>query len=181
MKLRRVTTKTSATVMAVVGALSFAASGCGGSGRGTCGIAPCGGDVVGNWTGSSVCFDRATLSMDILTAVKRTGTCPEVSLGAASLTPTGALALAADMTFTGDLAVNAIVDIDYPAACLGGATCDTLAETLQTTVGTNGVTAISCVGIGSCTCTTLQTIDIVNATGTWATSGTQLTFAGAPG
>ena len=49
------------------------------------------------------------------------------------------------------------------------------------TVGTNGITSITCAGTGSCVCTTALTIDIVNATGTWATSGTMLTFAGAPG
>ena len=52
---------------------------------------------------------------------------------------------------------------------------------MQSNVGRNGVTSVTCTGTDSCTCTTAQTIPIINATGTWATSGTTLTFAGAPG
>src|SRR5262249_29456484 len=82
-------------------ALSFAAAGCdagGGISPGTCGVAPCGGDVVGNWTGSSVCIDPATLSADILARLK--GACPDVSLGATSVMSSGTLAMGADMSFT---------------------------------------------------------------------------------
>ena len=162
-------------------ALSIAAAGCDGGGNGgaTCGVAPCGGDVVGNWTGSSACVDPATLTVDILTPLK--GACPDITLGAVDMTSTGTLAMGADMSFTGALAVMSTIDTHYPADCLGGKTCDYLAGTLQATVGINGVTSLTCAGSGSCTCTTMQTIPIVNATGTWATSGTQLTFAGAPG
>lgn len=162
-------------------ALSFAAAGCDGGGNGspTCGVAPCGGDVVGNWTGSSACVDPATLTMDILAPLK--GACPQVSVAHVSLTSTGTLDMGADMSFTGSLAVTSMSDINYPAACIGGSTCDKLAATLQAIVGTNGITAITCSGAVSCICTMEQTIPIVNATGTWATSGTQLTFAGAPG
>jgi hypothetical protein len=164
--------------------MSFVVTGCDGAdtariNAGTCGVAPCAGDVVGTWTASSVCIDPAPFEADILGRVK--ASCPTVSLGDVSITPEGTLALAADKSFTGSLVVNADVDVNYPAECLAGATCDEVAATLRTTVGTNGITSITCVGTGSCTCTTTQTIDIVKATGTWATSGTQLTFAGAPG
>jgi hypothetical protein len=160
-------------------ALSFASAGCGDGGGGTCGVAPCGGDVVGNWTASSACVDPAILTMDIMFGLR--DTCPTAFVGAASLTPRGTLALAADMTFTGALDVDATVDVIFPPACVGDATCAQWAEPMQTLVGRNGVTAVSCAGTGSCTCTTLQTIEIINATGTWATSGTLLTFAEAPG
>jgi hypothetical protein len=162
-------------------ALSFLAAGCGGGGIsvGTCGVAPCGGDVVGDWTASSTCLDRATFVMDILRAVK--GSCPTVQLGMVELTPTGTLALAADMSFTGSLVVNAAIDLIYPPECLADGTCADVTQAQQTTVGRNGVTSVNCVGTTSCTCTTMQTIDIIKASGTWATSGTTLTFAGAPG
>ncbi|HMF41406.1 MAG TPA: hypothetical protein VKQ32_11960 [Polyangia bacterium] len=172
---------TSLTSALAGAALSFAAAGCDGGGGpgGACGPAPCGGNVVGNWTGTSACVDPAVLSVDILTQLK--GACPEVSLGAVSMTSTGTLAMGADMSFTGSLAVDSMIDVNYPAACLGGKTCDDLARTLQTIVGTQGITAITCAGSGSCVCTMVQKIPIVNASGTWATAGMQLTFAGAPG
>jgi hypothetical protein len=173
--------KSSASAAVVV---SFLATGCGGGAGsninvGTCGVAPCGGDVVGDWAASSVCIDPTPFSMDILRRVK--STCPDLSLGTVTITPSGTLSLAADRSFTGSLVVNAAVALIYPATCVAGASCDDLTATLRTTVGTNGITGVSCVGTDSCTCTTTQAIDIVNATGTWATSGTQLTFAGAPG
>jgi hypothetical protein len=163
--------------------LSVLALGCGGDGSsinpGTCGVAPCGGDVVGDWAASSVCIDPTPFSMDILRRAK--AKCPDLSLGAVTITPSGTLSLGADKSFTGSLVVDAVVDLIYPATCVAGATCDDVATALRATVGTNGVTGVSCTGTDSCTCTTMQAIDIVNATGTWATSGTQLTFAGAPG
>jgi hypothetical protein len=109
------------------------------------------------------------------------GSCPDLSLGEVSLTPTGTLSLGADMSFTGALAVSTTMEVNYPTTCVGTATCAMLSDTLQSTVGTHGITSVSCAGAGSCTCTTVIDIPIINATGTWATSGTMLTFAGAPG
>jgi hypothetical protein len=159
-------------------ALSFAAAGCGSS-VSTCGIAPCGGDVVGSWKAETACLDHATLEKDFLAGVR--GSCPTASIGAVSMTPVGTLELAADMSFRGALVVNSTMDVIHPAACVNGASCGSVTEVLQSNVGANGVTSVSCVGSGSCTCRWAQTIDIINATGTWATSGTMLTFAGAPG
>jgi hypothetical protein len=170
-------------------ALSFAAAGCGPSGGksdggsdgsgGTCGVDPCGGDVIGNWTASSACEDQATLSAEFLAHTK--GSCPTASLGVVSLLPTGMLTLAADMTFTGNVVTNATVNVNFPSACVMNSTCATLQQTLQVLVGTSGITAVTCAGTDSCVCTILQTIDIVNASGTFATSGTTMTFAGVPG
>jgi len=167
-------------------ALALAAAGCGGGGPtvGTCGIAPCGGDVVGDWTASTSCLDHATLEQDILTGLK--GNCPTVRLGEVTMTPRGTLALRADMTFTGALDVDSTFEIVYPAACTTGQTCAAVEHTLQTTVGTNGITAVTCMDTagmaGACTCTTALTLDIIDpTTGTYAVSGTMLTFAEAPG
>jgi len=166
--------------MVAQAALALLAAGCGGSVTGeTCGVAPCGGDVVGDWTASSACMDRATLKMDFLAGTM--GSCPSTSLGAVNMTSAGTLAMGADMTFTGTLVVNATIDVNYPPACINNGTCAAVEATLQNTVGTNGITSVRCAGTGSCVCTTALTIDIINATGTWATSGTMLTFAGAPG
>jgi len=166
-------------------ALSLAAAGCGGGGKPaeTCGVAPCGGDLVGDWTASTSCLERATLEKDILTGLK--GNCPTVSLGEVTMTPRGTLAMRADMTFTGALDVDSTFAIVYPAACHPGGDCPAVEHALQTTVGTNGITSVSCVDTaglsGACTCTTAMTIDVVNATGTYAIAGTMLTFVEAPG
>ncbi len=166
------------TSMITMLAMAFAAAGCGSS-VSTCGIAPCGGDVVGSWKAETACLDHATLEKDFLFGVR--GSCPTASIGAVSMTPVGTLELAADMSFRGALVVNSTMDVNHPAVCVNGATCESVTELLQASVGANGVTSVGCVGTGSCTCTWSQTIDIINATGTWATSGTMLTFAGAPG
>jgi hypothetical protein len=179
-------------------AMSFAGAGCGPGGNGgsgghggtggsggaggtaeMCGVPPCGGDVVGNWTASSACMDHAIFSAEFLAGVQ--GACPTASLGTVSVMPTGTLNLAADMSFTGALTVNAMVDLILPAACVMGETCDQVAQPLQSLVGRNGVISVTCAGTDSCTCTIAQIIPIINATGTWATSGTTLTFAEAPG
>jgi hypothetical protein len=168
------------------GATSAGGSGGDGSGGGgsggaaeMCGVDPCGGDVVGTWVGSSACFDRATFSAEFLAGVK--ASCPTASLGNYTLMPTGMLALNADMSYTGTLATDASIDVNLPAACVGTMTCAQVQQTMQGVVGRNGVTSVTCVGTGSCVCTTMQTIPIIEATGTWAMSGTTVTFAGAPG
>jgi hypothetical protein len=169
-------------------ALSFAVAGCSSSGSNsdagsdgeTCGVPPCGGDVVGNWTASSACVDHDAFSRDVLALLM--GACPDLSIGDVNLTPRGTLDLRADMTFTGDLSVSTTMDVNYPAACVNGASCEALQETLRAaTVGTAGITAVTCVGADSCTCTSVIDLEIINATGHWATSGTLLTFPEAPG
>lgn len=168
-------------------ALSLSAAGCSGSDSSgidgsvsTCGVAPCGGDVVGHWTASSACVDHAAFSTDIKAVLM--GACPDLSIGDVNLTPSGTLDMGADMSFTGALSVSTSLDVNYPPNCVNGATCEALTQTLRaTTVGTAGITSVNCVGTDACTCTSVIDLEIINATGTWATSGTQLTFAGAPG
>jgi hypothetical protein len=154
-------------------------TGSGGSGATACGVAPCGGNVVGSWRASSACVDSATLNMEFLAGVM--GSCPTASLGNVHMVPTGTVALASDMTFTGAVAVSSMMDLTFPATCIGGATCPQLTEALQSLVGSNGVTSVSCAGSGACTCTMVQGFDVVSGTGTWVSSGTTLTFSGAAG
>lgn len=175
-------------------ALSAAAAGCGGgggfsgdgggggkggAGSGTCGVAPCAGDVVGNWQASSACIDEVALNMDFLTEIM--GSCPTASLDVVSLIPSGTVAFAADMTFTDTLVVSSTMNINFPAACIPGVACSMLTEVLQSLVGANGVTSVSCAGSSGCTCTMAQTIDSIDGSGTWSTSGTTLTLTAAAG
>lgn len=157
-------------------ALSAAAAGCGGSGA-MCGVAPCGGDVVGNWQASSACVDEATLRREFIDAVM--GSCATASIGTITNSPGGTVSFAADMTYTGTLAVASTLDLIFPEACIPGVACDALTRALQSQVGTNGITAVSCAGQGGCSCTYSFSFDRINGTGTWATSGTKLTLTGA--
>ena len=149
----------------------------GGSSGGPCGVTPCGGNVVGNWRASSACVDKATLDMEFLSGIM--DSCPTASLGNVGMTPVGNISLAADMTFTAAFVVNTTIPINFPAACTNGATCAQLTQALQSVVGSNGITSANCTGSSGCTCTMAQTLDVINDTGTWATSGTTLSFTGA--
>ena len=159
-------------------ALSFAAAGCGGDG-GTCGVAACGGDVVGNWQARSACIDQATLNMEFLAGIM--GSCPTASVGNVRLTPTGAIVFTADMMVTSTLSLSSTLDLNFPATCTSGASCADLTTALQTLVGSGGITSVNCTGSSGCTCTLAQTVGTVGETGTWATSGTTLTVTDAMG
>ena len=85
----------------VIGALALAASSVtcgGGSGSGSCGVQPCGGDPTGSWTAKSACIDQATLNMQFLGSIATD--CPTASLSNAKYTPTGTLTFGADMSYT---------------------------------------------------------------------------------
>jgi hypothetical protein len=107
------------------------------------------------------------------------GSCPDASLGNVRLTPTGSIAFTADMMVTSTLSLSSTLDLNFPATCTSGATCVDLTAALQTLVGSGGITSVNCTGSSGCTCTLAQTVDTVDETGTWATSGTTLTVTGA--
>lgn len=177
LNLVRVWGKSRSLVSALMGlALSFATAGCGGDG-GTCGVTPCGGDVVGTWQARSSCVDRATLNMEFLAGIM--GSCPGASLGNVSLTPTGSIAFTADMVVTSTLSLSSTLDVNFPATCTNNASCADLTTVLQTLVGSGGITSVNCTGSSGCTCTLGQTTNTVDQTGTWAASGTTLTVTGA--
>ena len=101
--------------------LSSLAAGCGGGGGnrvdvGTCGVAPCGGDVAGDWAASSVCIESGAVQHGHPAA--REGVLSGAVFGTVTLTPSGMLSLAADMSFTGSLVVNTAVKLIYPATCV---------------------------------------------------------------
>jgi hypothetical protein len=157
--------------------LSSVAAGCGSSA--TCGVAPCGGDIVGSWEGRSACVDQATLNMDFLAGVM--GSCPTASLGAVTLMPRGTVTFVGDKTFTGALAVDSIIPITFPDVCIREGPCDEVTQVLQSLVGMGGVTAVTCAGDVGCTCAMSLIQDIITGPGTWSTSGTTLAFTGPTG
>ena len=167
-----------ATVAGV--ALLFAAAGCGPSNSGptvgTCGVLPCGGDVVGNWTAASSCMDEAIFMEDFVGALR--GNCAGAAVDNIAMNPRGTLAMTADMNFTGVLDVDTTFDLIFPPTCYPNASCAEVETVTRAMVGA-GIMSVDCVdtvGKPGCTCTMGLVLPVMNNTGTWATSGTTLTF-----
>ena len=173
-------TGTRSAACTFIGALLFAAStlGCGG-GSGSCGVQPCGGNVVGNWRASSACADQAAVNMDFFGAVA--GDCPGATLNGVKYSPSGTLMFGSSMTYTAAITMGVTFNMNLPASCLQGQTCADVNTAIQSLVGTNGVSAATCSGSGSCTCAIIGTLDIENSAGTYATAGTTLTLTATSG
>jgi hypothetical protein len=154
-------------------ALAVAAADCGGS-SGACGVQPCGGAVVGTWHASSACANRALLNQEFLSGLM--GYCDGATLGAVNLQPAGSLTFNSDLTYSASATLHATVGVNIPASCLSGQSCAVLTAALQTQVGTMGVQSVNCVGSSSCVCTLAVMTDIENSSGTYLTSGTDMTL-----
>jgi len=172
-------TRAISTLSVVLASLALGAStaGCGGD-SGACGVQPCGGDPVGNWHASSACADAAELNMAVLGGVM--SFCSTATLSGYSVRPSGTFNIAADMTYALNLTLNLTVSINVPSSCLMGQSCALLSTALQAQVGTDGVTAASCSGSSSCTCT-VTGVQTEAEMGTYTTAGTEMTLTDSTG
>jgi hypothetical protein len=153
-------------------ALAAAGASCG-SNHATCGVQPCGGDVVGDWKASSACANRALLNQSFLSSIM--GYCPDATLGAVSLKPIGTMSLRTDLTYTAALTMDATAVVNIPASCLAGQSCAAVSVLLQSAlVGMMGIQSANCTGSGSCACTFKLNTDFENSSGTYTTAGTAL-------
>lgn len=167
-------TRLSSIGFIVVGSVALAATlaSCGGS-HGSCGVQPCGGDVVGNWQATGACANRALLNQDFLASIM--GYCEGATLGAVTIKPAGAMSFTADLNYTATLTMDATAAVKVPSSCLGGQSCATLTVVLQAAlVGQMGIQSANCTGGESCTCTFQVNSDFENSSGTYATGGTTL-------
>jgi hypothetical protein len=137
---------------------------CGG-GDGSCGVAPCGGDVVGTWQASGGCVNDGVLRAQLASG------CPGMSLGSITFNPSGSFTFANSSTFTGSLTLSTTVVINFPSSCTGGLTCAELAADLQADIGADGVA--SCTGTSACVCT-MSGEDILSGPGTYTINGTTM-------
>jgi hypothetical protein len=85
------------------------------------------------------------------------------------------------MSYTADITMGVSFNLNLPASCLAGQTCADANTALQSIVGTDGITAVTCSGSGSCTCAIVGTLDVENSAGTYATAGTTLTLTATSG
>lgn len=146
---------------------------CGSSGSGSCGkVAPCGGDIVGNWKATGACANAMTLSMQVVPG------CTDVMASSVNIQITGNASFNTDGTYT--LNETTIVSGSgiVPASCLQLAgvplTCsqfDLLIQQYIATDPTAMVKAAHCSGNTDCSCTFTLAPQVLAQTGTYNTLG----------
>jgi hypothetical protein len=146
---------------------------CGSSGGGgNCGkVAPCGGDVVGNWTVSGACITAASLAMQIAP------NCSNVMVNTATIDVTGNASFNADGTYTLMETTTVSATGTLPASCLmlSGVTltCAEFDGLLQAYIATNPgmLESAHCAGTTDCSCNFTLAPQILNQMGTYNTLG----------
>ena len=157
-----------------------AVSSCGG-GSGSCGkVAPCGGDVVGNYNITSACLTLSSMDMPL-------EGCPGATVNTSGIRVSGSASFNADMTYTLNETISASASETIPASCLTmngiTLTCQQLDQAIQQLVTENpGVfQSAHCSGASSCICSFTLAPVTTNDSGTYTTSGTTLTLSGGGG
>jgi len=155
-------------LIAACGGSSSSGSTNGGNSTG-CGVAPCGGDVVGKWTYLSDCSPNPDQFL--------AGTCPALyTYEHAGVTVTGTTEYRTDGTYSESTTRSGTSHLTYPAACLtsgaGTVTCDQIAQAYSF-----GGSTYSCVApaAGGCMCTVELVGQTTSSAGTYSTNGSVLT------
>jgi hypothetical protein len=150
-------------------------------------VQPCGGDVVGDWTFTEDCNSAAhvaAIEADFAKMAEPTWCAIQKLVGIAPLA-SGSVRFGADGTYALDLVFGGTLDINYPASCLIGASCDETTAMLQAQIDAGtypvpSVSSISCSGSSSCLCR--ATVDSPQSeSGTYGISGSVLTLTAASG
>lgn len=150
-------------------------------------VPPCGGDVVGAWTFTEVCQgleNEAAVAAKFAESAADSW-CVGQTLVGQDPAVSGSYAFDADGNYTLMLVVGGTIDINLPAACLAGLTCDDTTAGLQAQIDNGSypmphVIAIACSGTSSCVCR--ATIDAPRTeSGTYAISGSVLDLTPAGG
>jgi hypothetical protein len=156
-------------------ALALAAASCGGGGGAAtssgCGmVQPCGGDIHGTWTATSLCADTKLFGFDPMDI------CPAATASAAGSSLSGTATFADDGTFQVDEQLTLKIALTVPPSCgITGAACADLAGSLAPP-GDAQFTSAVCAGSGSgCACTLVGHPLTITRSGTATTSGTTLT------
>jgi hypothetical protein len=152
---------------------------CGSSGGGSCGkVAPCGGDITGNWTITDACVSNSALMAQLTQLIPN---CTTATATATGVHATGSASFNADMTYTVTETLSASGQAKIPPECVQVAgltlSCDQVDQLVQGILATNpmGVQSAHCSGSGTCTCDVTLAPTTTNEMGTYTTSGTTLT------
>jgi len=154
----------------------------------TCGsVQPCGGDVVGNWTFVEDCESAASFAAAAanFSAMAAQSWCPGQTLVGREPIASGSLVFDPAGTYSLDIMFGGSLDINFPASCLAGSTCDDATAAFQTQIADGtypmpNVTSIACAGSSSCLCH--AAVDVRRSeTGTYSLTSSALTFMPAAG
>jgi hypothetical protein len=160
----------------------------GGGPAATCGeVPPCGGQVVGDWRFAEVCESTASVaaSKASFSTMAAQSWCVGQTLVGIESQASGSLVFDADGTYALALVFGGYLDINYPASCLAGLSCADATAGFQSqiddgTFSLRNVTSIACTGTSGCLCR--ATVDAPQyETGTYATSGSVVTFTASNG
>jgi hypothetical protein len=150
-------------------------------------VQPCGGEVTGNWMFVEECESAASIaeSQARFSTMAEGSWCPGQTLAALQPEAAGSLVLSGDGTYVLALEYGGSLDIDFPASCIAGATCDDATAGFQAQIdeGTYpnpSVTSIACAGLSGCLCHASVYV-ARSESGTFSTAGNVLTFAATSG
>jgi hypothetical protein len=168
--------------VSVVVSVAMAASyGCGSSDGGNCGkVAPCGGDIVGDWTIVDGC-----LTFTGAGAAPLGDACPSALLDAAGVTVRGNVSYKTDLSFSGTYTMSGTMALNIPQSCLTiqgiTLTCAQIDQSFKDQFAQSpdpSIQSVSCSGSSSCRCTFVMTPQTSSGAGTYTTSGTTVTENG---
>jgi len=150
-------------------------------------VQPCGGAVVGNWMFVEQCQSAASIaaSKANFSAMAASSWCPGQTLVGIEPQASGTLVLDAAGAYTLDLVFGGSIDINFPASCIAGVSCDDATAGFQAQIdaGTFPIptaTSIVCAGASSCVCH--ASVDRPRSeAGTYALSGSVLSFTATTG
>jgi hypothetical protein len=142
------------------------AAGTGGSSNLACGVTPCGGNLVGNWSLTGGCIDKTSLEAQL----QQDSYCPTLTLNSVTMTESGTV------TFTVtnySVAANRTITFseNVPLICIDPATCADL-EYAYSTDPT--IQSVSCTGTTLCTCLLTLLPQSGSEQGTYTTAGSSL-------
>ena len=162
-------------------AVSSMTAGCGGDsgssntiGGPSCGVGPCGGDVVGTWNVTDICLSRSILMSTF--AGELMGSCPGASVGNSDAGPSGLFVFNTDSTYSLDFTMTLSLGMNFPLSCFpAGTTCADLdAAFKQQAAGDPSITSTACAGSGTCACTIVEAPRQITESGTYSVSGSSL-------
>ncbi len=140
--------------------------GAGGASGLACGVTPCGGNVVGNWSFVSACADKTTLEAQL-----QAGSCPTATVNSVTIAQSGSLTFTAT-AYSVALTRTSTTSVNWPIACITPLTC---ADLQAMYLATPNVQSATCTGTTLCTCVvTSTTPTAVSEQGTYTTSGNTL-------
>ncbi len=148
--------------------------GCGSAASSSCGkAAPCGGDIVGDWTIAESCLTFAVESP--------VADCPSATIQTSGFDLTGTVSYRSDLTYSTVLTVGGSFSLTLPSSCLTfegiTLTCAQVDQAVKQAMVQDPdptIQSVSCAGGGSCVCTFQLTPTPQTSAGTYTTSGTQV-------